>query len=277
MPSADPATGGAALNTEPLVDLALQAGEVILRVYAEAFAVEVKSDASPVTEADRLAEAVILQGLRRLAPDIPIVAEEECSAGRVPDAAKRFFLVDPLDGTREFVSRNGEFTVNIALVEDGVPVLGIVYAPVQGLAYAGSAEGAFEISVASGRVRGRRAIRVRPMPADGLVAIGSRSHGGEATARWLERANIRDFRPSGSSLKFCCLAAGEADIYPRLGPTMEWDTAAGDAVLRAAGGLVVAMAGGALRYGKRDEDYRNPHFLAVGDRSLVELLDLPGV
>lgn len=248
----------------------LAAGAEILRIYATDFAVTGKSDASPVTEADRRAEAIILENLKRLAPDIPVVAEEEAAAGRVPAATTRFFLVDPLDGTKEFISKNGEFTVNIALVEKGEPVQGAVYAPALGKFYWGArGVGAFMADVVDGQLENTRAIRVRRAPADGLSAVGSRSHGGEETQAYLKAFSIKDFIAAGSSLKLCLLAEGKADLYPRMGRTMEWDIAAGDAILRAAGGRVETLDGQILRYGKRgqenDSDFANPYFVAFGD------------
>jgi sulfate adenylyltransferase subunit 2/3'(2'), 5'-bisphosphate nucleotidase len=251
----------------------LAAGAEILRIYATDFAVTDKSDASPVTEADQRAEAIILESLKHMAPDIPVVAEEEAAAGRVPSTATRFFLVDPLDGTKEFISRNGEFTVNIALIENGEPVRGAVYAPALGRLYWGArGEGAFMADVVDGKPGEVRPIRVRAAPSEGLSAVGSRSHGGEETHAYLKAFEIADFVAAGSSLKLCLLAEGKADIYPRMGRTMEWDIAAGDAILRAAGGRVETLDGQALRYGKRDQsadsDFANPHFVAFGDPAI---------
>jgi sulfate adenylyltransferase subunit 2/3'(2'), 5'-bisphosphate nucleotidase len=244
-----------------------------MRIYATDFIVEGKADASPVTEADQAAEALILKGLAELAPDIPVVAEEEAAAGRVPQTARRFFLVDPLDGTKEFISRNGEFTVNIALIEDGAPILGAVYAPAKGKLYWGARdEGGFVAEVRDGVAGEARPIQVRSVPAEGLSAVGSRSHGGAETQDYLKQFTVRDFISAGSSLKFCLIAEGSADIYPRMGRTMEWDTAAGDAVLRAAGGRVETLDCQPLTYGKRnqqdDSDFANPHFVAFGDASI---------
>ncbi|MBW8881654.1 MAG: 3'(2'),5'-bisphosphate nucleotidase CysQ [Asticcacaulis sp.] len=255
-----------------LLPTMLAAGAEILRIYATDFAVAAKSDASPVTEADQAAEAIILKGLAELAPDIPIVAEEEAAAGRVPATARKFFLVDPLDGTKEFISRNGEFTVNIALIEDGVPVRGAVYAPALGRIYWGAkGEGAFMAEVTDGEIGPAQSLTVRNAPA-AITAIGSRSHGGAETEAYLKAFNVAEFKPAGSSLKFCLVAAGEADLYPRMGRTMEWDTAAGDAVLRAAGGRVETLAGRPFTYGKRnqegDSDFANPYFVAFGDPRL---------
>lgn len=254
-----------------LAELALRAGEVILDVYATDFSVAAKADASPVTEADSGAEAVILEGLKAIAPDIPVIAEEEVAAGRVPQVGAKFFLVDPLDGTKEFLARNGEFTVNIALIEDGVPVMGVVHAPALGTLYGGAPGGAFKARVEAGALSDIEPIAVRAAPAS-IVAVGSRSHGSSETTEWLARFGSVSFASAGSSLKFCLVAEGAADIYPRLGRTMEWDTAAGDAVLRAAGGIVTTLDGTPLAYGKSvqpaDAPYANPHFIAFGDRQL---------
>lgn len=251
----------------------LAAGAEILRIYATDFAVTDKSDTSPVTEADQRAEAIILENLEQLAPGIPVVAEEEAAAGRVPETATRFFLVDPLDGTKEFISRNGEFTVNIALIENGEPVRGAVYAPALGKLYWGArGEGAFMADVTGGVMGPATAIQIRQAPAEGLSAVGSRSHGGEETQAYLKAFAINDFVAAGSSLKLCLLAEGRADLYPRMGRTMEWDIAAGDAILRAAGGRVETLDGLPLRYGKRgqadDSDFANPYFVAFGDPAI---------
>jgi 3'(2'), 5'-bisphosphate nucleotidase len=236
------------------------AGAAILEIYAQPFAVAQKADASPVTHADEIAEAIILERLRRATPDIPVVAEELAAAGGLPAAApERFWLVDPLDGTKEFVARSGEFTVNIALIESGVPVLGVVHAPVPGFTWWTAAAGAW-------RRHGEeasQAIAVRPVPAARAVVLHSRSHGDErALARYVAALPAAECRVSGSSIKFCLLASGDADLYPRFGPTMEWDTAAGQAVLEAAGGSVATLDGAPLRYGK--PGFRNPDFIARG-------------
>jgi len=252
-----------------LKPIMLAAGAEILRIYATDFTVRAKDDASPVTEADSAAEAIILKGLHDIAPGIPVIAEEEAAAGRFPSVAGTFFLVDPLDGTKEFINKNGEFTVNIALIEDGVPVLGAVYAPALNRIWWGSKHGgAFLAEVTQDAVGEARPIHVRT-PSGPLTAIGSRSHGSDATQAYLAAYNVAEFVAAGSSLKFCRLAEGHADIYPRMGRTMEWDTAAGDAVLRAAGGRVETLDGQLLVYGKRfdsgDGAYANPHFVAFGD------------
>jgi 3'(2'), 5'-bisphosphate nucleotidase len=239
--------------------LAREAGEVIMGIYASDISVRGKADASPVTEADERAEAVILRGLAALAPEVPAVAEEEVAAGRVPEVGERFWLVDPLDGTKEFIGRNGEFTVNIALIEGGRPLLGVVLAPALGRMFLGQAGVGAWVEDALGR----RAIHARRPPAEGLTVVASRSHGdADALAEFLAGRKVAAQRSAGSSLKLCLVAAGEADVYPRLGRTMEWDIAAGHAVLAAAGGRVLTLAGEPLAYGKPGFD--NPHFAAWG-------------
>lgn len=263
------------LPTDSLNALALAAGAEIMTIYATDFAVTVKGDESPVTIADQRAEAVILEGLKTLMPDVPVVAEEEAAAGRIPPTQGRFTLVDPLDGTKEFVSKNGEFTVNIALIENGVPVWGVVYAPALGEIYWGRVgEGAYRAAVTDGVMGPATPIAVRTPPADGLTAIGSRSHGGAETEAYLKAYPVKAFVAAGSSLKFCRLAAGDADLYPRMGRTMEWDTAAGDAILRAAGGRVETLDRHPLTYGKRDRaedsDFANPYFVAFGGVQTID-------
>jgi 3'(2'), 5'-bisphosphate nucleotidase len=244
---------------ERLLPIARAAGDEILAVYATDFEVRDKGDASPVTEADERAENLILRELVALTPEIPVVSEEAAAAGRIPEAGPRFWLVDPLDGTKEFVSRNGEFTVNIALVEDGRPVLGVVGVPALGRLYGGAGgEGAFVEDEA-----GRREIACRRAPDEGLTIVSSRSHGdAEALEAFLGGRAVAASVTAGSSLKFCLVASGEADLYPRLGRTMEWDTAAGHAVVSAAGGKVSAVSGGDLGYGK--PGFENPHFVVQG-------------
>ena len=242
-----------------LTPLIYEAGELVMRVYATDFQVEIKGDASPVTIADQCAEKVIFEGLRRIAPDIPVVGEEAASAGDIPDVSNRFWLVDPIDGTKEFISRNGEFTVNIALVDHGIPVLGLVLAPALGTLYAGAVGVGAWVEVG----RERRSIAARSVPADGLTVVGSRHHGNDvAVDAFLAGRAVTAHRTVGSSLKLCLLAEGLADVYPRFGRTMEWDTAAGDAVLRAAGGSVQTLAGAPLGYGK--PGFENPDFAAWG-------------
>ncbi|HVO90849.1 MAG TPA: 3'(2'),5'-bisphosphate nucleotidase CysQ [Casimicrobiaceae bacterium] len=244
---------------DQVVRLARSAGAAIMEVYATAFEVRDKADASPVTAADERAESIILAGLRQIEPQTPVVAEEQVAAGRVPQVGDRFWLVDPLDGTREFVSRNGEFTVNIALIEHQRPVLGVVYAPALDRLYAGAeALGAF---VEQDGVR--RDIRCRSCPSAGFTVVASRSHNDEAALdRFLADRRVASVSSAGSSLKLALIAAGEADLYPRLGRTMEWDIAAGHAIVNAAGGRVTSVDGSELRYGK--PGFENPHFVAVG-------------
>jgi 3'(2'), 5'-bisphosphate nucleotidase len=251
---------------QPLIYTAVRAGGAIMAVYATDFSVRDKADASPVTAADEAAEKIILAELAALAPDIPVVAEEAVAAGHVPVVAERFFLVDPLDGTREFISHRDEFTVNIALIDQGRPVLGVVFAParhelVWGDARAGKAGqlgGDPDGTMPSTGV----AISARRAPADGLVAVASRSHRTPETDAFLAQHPVKEFRSIGSSLKFCVVASGEADVYPRVGTTMEWDTAAGHAVLAAAGGRVTTLEGAPFTYGK--PGFRNGNFVAWG-------------
>lgn len=246
----------------PLEALALEAGAVTLGWYTPDCLHCAKGDGSPVTAADQAAEDIIVGRLRLMAPDIPIVAEEAMSAGNGPDElGRRFWLVDPLDGTREFLARNGEFTVNIALIEDGVPVLGVVAAPALGNLWSGARGLGARACIGSDTEA--HAIAVRAVPDAGWTVLGSRSHGDDAAmSAYLQGRKVAGFKAAGSSLKFCLIAAGQADLYPRLGRTMEWDTAAGHAVLLAAGGSVSTLDGSALRYGK--PGFENPHFVATG-------------
>lgn len=250
-----------------ITDLADAAGREIMEVYASPFDVARKADRSPVTDADRRAEAVIVAGLRRLRPEIAVVAEEEMAAGHVPDiGGGLFWLVDPLDGTKEFVARNGEFTVNIALIRDGRPVLGVVGAPALGRMWRG-AEGLGAEHRHDGG--GFEPVHVRVPPQAGVAVFTSRSHGTYSDLDiWLRNNGyvVGERKISGSSLKFCLIAGGEADLYPRFGPTNEWDTAAGHAVLVAAGGDVVTEDGAPLGYGK--PRFSNPWFIARGHASV---------
>jgi 3'(2'), 5'-bisphosphate nucleotidase len=249
-----------------LIEASLAAGAEIERIYGEGCASEEKEDGSPVTIADRRAEAIILERLAAAFPGIPVLAEEEASAGRIPRLGSRFFCVDPLDGTRGFIQRNGEFTVNIGLIEDGAPVAGVIYAPDSKLLYYGArGEGAFRARDGGPA----EPIRPRPRPASGLVAVGSRSHASHGSADKGAHLGIAEFVPSSSSLKFCLVAEGTADLYPRHGTTAEWDTAAGQAILEAAGGRVMALdedgrETGRLTYGKIERRFLNPHFVAWG-------------
>ena len=240
------------------ITLARQAGAAIMEVYASDFEARTKDDASPVTEADLAADRVIVAGLEQAFPDIPIVTEERTNTHDAAAAGSRFFLVDPLDGTKEFVKRGGDFTVNIALIEDGVPVRGVVFAPALDRLFWTDEEGTAFLKDGDADAR---MMRVETPDNGALNVVASKSHRDAATDDYIARYNVADFKSAGSSLKFCLLAAGEADLYPRLGRTMEWDTAAGHAVLRAAGGHIDAWPGGtALAYGK--PDFENPHFIA---------------
>jgi 3'(2'), 5'-bisphosphate nucleotidase len=240
-------------------DIARRAGAVIMEVYAQDFDVDHKADASPVTVADTRAEALIVPALHSLLPGVPVVAEEAASCGDTPPVGAVFWLVDPLDGTREFVSRNGEFTVNIALIEDGVPVLGVIFVPVTDQLY-GAVVGAGAWLQHGGL---KRAIHCRSTPAAGATLACSRSHGDDAAmVAWLRGRPVAARITAGSSLKFGLIAAGTADVYPRFGRTMEWDTAAGHALVLAAGGQVSDLSGAPLRYGKAG--FENPSFVACG-------------
>lgn len=274
MGSVEPMAHDSPPSDEAVLDLferlALEAGRAVMAVYATDFTSAAKADASPVTAADHAAETIILAGLRDGLPGTPCVAEEEVAAGRMPDiGAGPFILVDPLDGTREFVSRNGDFTVNIALVRERVPAIGVVYAPARGMLYSGRPGAAFAAASDGTSLGPRRPIRVR-RPRAPLSIVASRSHLTPETAAFIDRFPGAETVSVGSSLKFCLLASGEADLYPRFGRTMEWDTAAGDAVLRAAGGRIRRPDGRPFLYGKRgqadDVDFANPWFVAdVGE------------
>jgi 3'(2'), 5'-bisphosphate nucleotidase len=251
-----------------LAMIAYDAGAIVLQHYTEEIVAERKIDQSPVTAADRDTERFILKRLAQLAPNVPIIAEEEVAAGRIPKIGHRFFLVDPLDGTKEFISRNGEFTVNIAEIAEGRPVRGVVYAPARDRLFFGEVlAGAYEAFAPPGGAPDfaeAREIHARAPGADGLVAAVSRSHADKKTEEYLAQYKIKGFVVAGSSLKFCLVAAGEADIYPRHGRTMEWDTAAGHAILCAAGGSLTTLEGKPFNYGKAAEKFANPHFVARG-------------
>ncbi len=250
---------------EAMVAAALTAGEAVSEVYATEFTATQKADGSPVTEADKRSEAIIVDALAPLG--VPIVAEEAVQSGVVPELGDRFFLVDPLDGTKEFVHRNGEFTVNIALVEAGKPVSGVVLAPALGTLYAGDAAGAFTQEIADMSAGERRRIQVATSGPVNVVA--SRSHGHAALKTLIEDLGIAEDVSVGSSLKFCLLASGRARLYPRFGPTCEWDTAAGQAVLEAAGGTVIDIDGAPMRYGRPERSFLNPMFVAASDADLA--------
>lgn len=236
-----------------------QAGEVIMTHYHDTLQVELKTDSSPVTIADREANDLIVAALKELTPDIPIIAEESVTGDEEPQTLEEFWLVDPLDGTKEFIHRNGDFTVNIALIQKGVPVCGVVHPPVHGTVYVGIRDrGAFREDSQGQRTE----IQAREVNQSHPTVVVSRSHRSSETDRFLERFPSFEEVPKGSSLKLCALAEGEADVYPRLGRTMEWDIAAGHAVLIAAGGTIEVIEGGPLLYGKKGLE--NPHFVAWG-------------
>ena len=246
---------------EQIGDIAKRAGEVIMKVYTSDFNVTAKGDKSPVTEADTKAENLIFREIRtQIGNDIPLVGEESVAAGKMPTVGdKPFWLIDPLDGTKEFINKNDEFTVNIALIEHGMPVLGAVHLPVTQDTFIATRAGVFVQYGGEGR-----AIQIgcRQAPADGLIAIASKSHNTPETEAYLAGLNIKERTSAGSSLKFCRIAEGKADVYPRFGPTMEWDTAAAHAVLMYAGGEVITEDGRALSYGK--PGLKNPFFIARG-------------
>ncbi|HEU4602555.1 MAG TPA: 3'(2'),5'-bisphosphate nucleotidase CysQ [Steroidobacteraceae bacterium] len=257
---------------QPIFDIAKRAGAAILDVYAGHFQVTDKADQSPLTIADLRSHEVITEGLRNLDPTIPVLSEEASSiAFEVRSTWKCYWLVDPLDGTREFVSRNGEFTVNIALIENHEPVAGIVYVPVTDTLYFGT-----RASGASRIVKSGVAERINVRPAQSpLRVVGSRSHRDAEFANLLPRLEPCELVSVGSSIKFCLVAEGNADFYPRFGPTSEWDTAAAQAVLEAAGGAVVTFDGAPLRYNTK-ASLLNPSFIAFGDRNRDWLKYLAG-
>jgi 3'(2'), 5'-bisphosphate nucleotidase len=247
---------------DSFVVIAQDAGARIMAFYGTA-SVEAKGDGSPLTQADLAAHDAILAGLAAACPDLPVISEEDAAlAEAAPEGP--FILVDPLDGTREFISGNGEFTVNIALVDGGVPVAGVVHAPALGRTWVGALGAGARAAGPEGAPP--RPIAVRAPDPAGLVAVASRSHRDADTEAFLATLAVAGLRSVGSSLKFCLVAEGEADVYPRFGPTMEWDTAAGQAVLEAAGGRVVCPDGSPFRYGKAGAAWRNGSFVAWGAR-----------
>jgi 3'(2'), 5'-bisphosphate nucleotidase len=252
-----------------LTDAAARAGAAIMRHYHGETEVEIKPDSSPVTRADRDSEAVVLAALARLAPEVTVISEEGC--GDLRSLPRRFFLVDPLDGTKEFINKRSDFTVNIALIEDGRPAFGLVYAPARALLAVTVERGkAIEAELSPDEAGADfdglapELLRARPVPASGLTAVVSHSHLDPETETFLAKLKIAERTGLGSAVKFLSIARGEADVYPRFGPTMEWDTAAGQAVLEAAGGYVVGADGEPLRYGKTGQGLRNPSFIAWG-------------
>jgi 3'(2'), 5'-bisphosphate nucleotidase len=249
--------------------IACEAGQAIMAIPPSDVGAEHKPDGSPVTRADIEAERLIQARLAALLPGVALIAEESFEASREAPAPQRFLLVDPLDGTREFLSRHKDFTVNIALIEGGRPVAGAICAPALAQLYLGGA-GAQRAELSPGGsfpgAQRLRAMSTSPVPEAGLRAVASRSHLDPATAQFLRERRVASLSAAGSSLKFCFVACGEADVYPRLAPTMEWDAAAGHAILRAAGGCVVGLDGSPVRYGKRDAGFRNEGFIAWGRR-----------
>lgn len=241
---------------DDLIPVVAEAGKLAMEIYGREPDVTLKADQSPLTEADLAVDRVLVSALEERYPAIPVVTEERSASQNLDRADDRFFLVDPIDGTKEFIKKTGEFTINIALVENGVPVAGIVYAPAADRLFIGQeGRGAWEIS--GGK---RSPISVREANA-AMTAVASRSHLTPETESFISGNKITDCVNAGSSLKFCLVAAGEADIYPRFGPTMEWDTAAGHAVLTAAGGQVLTCDGAPLSYAK--PEFRNPYFIAA--------------
>lgn len=249
-------------------EIVLEAAVAVMAVYTADSHARQKSDGSPVCDADEAAEAIILSRLGARLPKFPVLAEEAASRGQAEVSQSAFILVDPVDGTREFLSHNGEFTINIGLILDAMPAAGVVYAPALERLWIGGAS-ASVCTVAPGAplppLSDRRRLQTRVRPEEGLTALVSRSHADAATETFLAKLSIAARVQAGSSLKFCQVAEGKADVYPRFGPTMEWDTAAGDAVLRAAGGTVVDAAGTLLRYGKAEVKFKNGPFVAWGD------------
>ncbi|MBI3440545.1 MAG: 3'(2'),5'-bisphosphate nucleotidase CysQ [Proteobacteria bacterium] len=245
-----------------LIRVVRAAGEMELHYFRSSVEVMDKLDGSPVTLADQEAEALIAKELHEICPDTPMIGEESVAAGTVPDiAGGEFWLVDPLDGTREFITGSGDFTVNIALLRNRIPVMGIIYAPVADELYFG-AEGQAFMSLQG---KSEQKISVRQAPAEGLTVVASKRHGDpERLKEFLKNKKVVQLTNRSSSLKFCLIAAGLADLYPRLGPTSEWDTAAGDAILRAAGGRVTMLDGTPLVYGKVERKFLNPEFIASG-------------
>jgi 3'(2'), 5'-bisphosphate nucleotidase len=246
---------------DPVVSLAVEAGKAILEVYASDFDVQAKDDQSPLTQADMAAHHIIVAGLGRLTPDLPVISEESGLPGFEERSRwNPYWLIDPLDGTREFVKRNGEFTVNIALIEDHQPVFGVVHVPVMNRTYSGCRGVGAELR-ADGEAP--RPISVALKSTTPVRVVGSRSHRGASLDQFLQNLGDFEIHPTGSSLKFCLIAEGKADVYPRLGPTSEWDTAAAQAVVEQAGGVVLAMDGKPLSYNNKS-NILNPYFLVAG-------------
>ena len=274
----DSRSKGASAEIEELArlfaNIAIAAGALAMETFAsDRIETRLKSDRSPVTEADERVEAYLLRELETALPGVPFLAEESVAHGQTPRVGNVFLLIDPIDGTREFLARSSEFTINVALAEKSAPRAGAVYAPAQGRVWFAGARSYEAEAVPGGSLpppQDWRPLGVRPRPADGLVALISKSHLDDETKAFLSSQSIARSMPIGSSLKFCLLARGEADVYPRFGPTMEWDTAAGDAVLRAAGGATLDPHGAPLRYGKNETGYRNGPFVAWADAAARE-------
>ncbi len=266
-PDSDLTPATAARLMDELTAVVARASAVILAAAASGRSHRTKPDGSPVTAADEASEAVILDALVRLLPGVPVVSEEMAGKERPPALGRSFILVDPLDGTREFIAGRDEFTVNLAIVSQGAPIAGIVAAPMRGLLWRGvSTAGAERLQLArDGGVGAPQAIRARARPQRGAIALASRSHLDPATKRFLEQLPEARCEYLGSAIKFCKIAEGEADVYPRLAPTCEWDVAAGHAVLAAAGGAVTAADGAALAYGRAAQKFIVPAFIAWGD------------
>tara|TARA_R110002072_G_scaffold73069_5_gene174268 strand:+ start:200 stop:997 length:798 start_codon:yes stop_codon:yes gene_type:complete len=248
--------------------LCSEAGLAIMEIYNSDFTARDKDDASPVTDADEIAEKIILAGLEQLLPGIPVLAEESFSAGFRPDIGSTFVLVDPVDGTKEFINKNGEFTVNIALIENRAPTAGCVYAPARERIYIGGTKAwAGALKPGAAIIADQlAAISTRARPAGGLTGVMSRSHADADTLAFADAAGVTERTSAGSSLKFCLIAEGLADVYPRFGPTREWDTGAGHAVLNAAGGAVLLPDGAAFLYAKTETEFLNGAFVAWGVR-----------
>jgi len=259
----------------PILQSMLEAGTVVMDVYHTDFEVYGKADQSPVTEADRLGEDIITAALTTLAPEIPVVGEEAKSEGKCPDiSGGTFWLVDPLDGTKEFIKKGSDFTVNIGLIENGVPTMGFVLAPAMNTLYWGiKGLGAWTADVTGGEITNKKTIKCRPSKSDELTIVASKSHRSPELEAYLEHFPDARNVSIGSSLKLCLLATGEADLYPRLGPTCEWDTAAAHAVLLAAGGHVEIEGGAPLTYAKDLKTFLNPWFLCRADVTFA----VPGI
>jgi 3'(2'), 5'-bisphosphate nucleotidase len=256
------------MRLEELIGAVRDAGLKAMDIYSREVDVALKADSSPVTEADLAVDEILTKELVRLFPDCPVVTEEQASTHVVDAKNGRFFLVDPIDGTKEFINKTGEFTINIGLIENNVPIAGIVYAPAQGRLFIAETDGScYELNDDNFR----KDLKVRNCGESSMIAVASRSHNTPETQSFLDDNGISDCVSAGSSLKFCVLAAGEADIYPRFGPTMEWDTAAGHAVLSGAGGQVLNIDGSPFKYGK--PDYRNPNFIACSPHAAKRCLN----